>query len=398
VGVVPPAWRRDSTRAVSVLIPLMSTHPADDRSDAPAELLARTLRGDLSWETSASWDLRELLSAAADHGVEGLTWRAFGAAVSQRGLEVREELHDRARSAAARDLFIQRDMRAVLDVLIAAHVPALVIKGSALAYSVYERPWLRPRTDTDLLIRFDDFEAASRQLEACGYVRSVALTSGTLVSHQVAFERVDDHDVRHVIDLHWKVANPQVLAEALTFEDLWRDRRPAPALGPSARVPSVVGSAVLSCIHRLAHHQGHERLIWLYDLRLLTRRFGAAEWDELRRLSCDRGVAGLCLDGLLRARDLLGADLSSAVETALRLAAPGEASHHYLEGTVRRRDVLTSDLEALPSWRDRLRLLREHAFPPAAFIRQRYGVKNTWLLPALYVHRIVTGAYKWVRP
>ena len=338
-----------------------------------------------------------MLSAAAEHGVEGLIWVGLGEAASPRGRQAREALHARARGAAARELFIQRDMRLVLDALAAAGVPALAIKGSALAYAVYPQPWLRPRTDTDLLVRFDDVAEASRQLEACGYARTTALTSGTLVSHQVAFERLDDHQVHHVVDLHWKIVNPQILADALTFDDLWRGCHPAPALGPSARIPSPVASTVLSCVHRLAHHQGHERLVWLYDLRLLTARLGALEWDQLRELACARRVAALCLDGLSRARDRLGADLPVTVESALRLAAPGEPSHRYLEGAVHRRAVLTSDLGALPSWRDRLRLLREHAFPPPAFMRQRYGVKNSWLLPALYVHRIVTGAYKWVR-
>jgi hypothetical protein len=59
--------------------------------------------------------------------------------------------------------------------------------------------------------------------------------------------------------------------------------------------------------------------------------------------------------------------------------------------------VLVSDLKALRSWRARLRLLREHAFPPPAFMRQRYGTTRWWLLPALYVYRFATGAVRWVR-
>ena len=81
----------------------------------------------------------------------------------------------------------------------------------------------------------------------------------------------------------------------------------------------------------------------------------------------------------------------------LKAAAPSEASHRYLEGPVGKIDVLESDLRML-SWSARLRLLREHAFPPAAFIRQRYGVKSPLLLPALYVYRLVVGAAKWVWP
>ncbi len=363
---------------------------------ASATLLARTLCGDLSWESAVEWDVARLAEAADDHGVGPLLWQAL-ASVSGPARGLREELGHRVRAAAARDIFIQRDLQLVLTALASAGVRALVIKGSALAYTLYEQPWLRPRTDTDLLVPYSEVPAATRALESCGYARCDDLTSGTLVSHQIAFERVDRHGLYHVIDLHWKVVNPQVLADSLPFEELWRDARPALPLGPPARVPSAGASIVLACIHRLAHHQGDDRLIWLYDLRVLTTAFDEREWRRFCELACARGVAGLCLDGLGRAREHFNICVPRAVEDELAAAAPGEASRQYLQRVLRKRDVLVSDLTTLKSWRARARLLREHAFPPPAFIRQRYGVTSAWLLPALYVHRVVTGAYRWVR-
>ena len=341
--------------------------------------------------------MSQLVDAAHDHGVGPLLWQALESTRGP-GLQLRNALADGVRAAATADVFIQRDMQVVLAALAAAHVRALVIKGSALAYTVYSKPWLRPRTDTDLLVPYGDVPAAMQALERCGYTRSDALTSGTFVSHQIAFERTDEHDVHHVVDLHWKVVNPQILADSLPFEDLWGQAEPAPALGPAARVPAPVASVLLGCIHRLAHHQGHDRLIWLYDLRLLTAGFDDTDWRALERLACSSGVAGLCLDGLRQAQDHLGMPLPKALPGALAAAARAEPSQQYLQGTVRQRDVLLSDLRKLKGWRARLRLLREHAFPPVAFIRQRYGVNNPLLTPALYVLRLVTGAYQWGRP
>lgn len=168
-------------------------------------------------------------------------------------------------------------------------------------------------------------------------------------------------------------------------------------MGATAAVPSAVDSTVIAAIHRLAHHQGHDRLIWLYDLRLLTSRFSADEWSALAALADERHVASLCLDALSQARARLGAALPEAVERSLSASAPAEPAHRYVEGPVAKLDVLGSDLRMLTSWSARWRLLREHAFPPAAFIRQRYGVSNPVLLPALYLHRLVVGAVKWVR-
>jgi hypothetical protein len=289
-------------------------------------------------------------------------------------------------------------MQRVLDAIAAAGRRVVVFKGAALAYTLYQRPWHRPRTDTDLFTAPEDVAVASSAIESCGYGRSHALTSGSLVTHQVAFERTDAHGLHHVIDLHWKVVNPQMLADVVDFEEVWRDAAPAPALGASARVPSPVASTVLACVHRLAHHQGHDRLIWLYDLKLLSERFSASEWETLCETAAARRVSAICLDGLARAHRLLRSPLPAGVATRLAEAGATDPSREYIDRTMHKRDVLVSDLAQLRGWRARLRLLREHAFPPRAFILQRYGLQSAMWLPALYTHRLVTGAWKWVRP
>ena len=57
-----------------------------------------------------------------------------------------------------------------------------------------------------------------------------------------------------------------------------------------------------------------------------------------------------------------------------------------------------ASLRGLPRWRDRLRLLREVAFPTTAYMRRAYGFEHlrfgAALLPALYLRRIVAGGWK----
>ena len=336
------------------------------------------------------------MDLALAHGVEALLWEAL-AESSGAAAKLRDALEPRVRAAATRDLFVRRDLQVVVDALDAAGVPALITKGTAVAYTVYAHPWLRPRTDTDLLVRHKDVPAASLALQGCGYSRSDVLSTGELVSHQYAFERTDANGVRHVLDLHWKIVNPQVIADALTFDQLWCDAQVATSIGPNAHVPSTIGSIALACVHRLAHHHGNDRLIWLYDLKLLAASLRPGEWSALRDLACANRIAGFCLDGLRSAKERLGSELPPEIENALAAAAPAEPSRAFVEGPVSRREVLLSDLKVLNGWNDRIRLVREHAFPPPAFIQQRYGTTSRWLLPALYVHRLVTGVSKWGR-
>ena len=359
--------------------------------------LADALCGRFDWGACEDGVADAVADASIAHGVDGLVWERLGDAVAPAAVRMREALDERVRAAATRELLAQRELRRVLASMAAAGVPALLMKGSALAYSIYHQPWLRQRTDSDVLVNRGDLVAASRALEEIGYRRTDALSTGELVSHQVAFERTDAHGAHHVIDLHWKVVNPQMLAESLTFDQMRAEAAAVPALGPDARIPSRVHAMAIACVHRLAHHQGNDRLIWLYDIDLLAAAMTRGEWQALLDLARRQRIAGLCADGLRAARSVFGTRIPADIEQGLSGAIPGEPSRVYLEGPVRPRDVLRSDLAHLQSQRARVRLLLEHAFPPASFMQQRYGTRTPWVLPALYVHRLVTGASKWVR-
>jgi hypothetical protein len=356
--------------------------------------LARALAGDVVPIHDS--EIHAAAAAAEEHGVAGLLWETLDAYPGATQA-LRAVLDEPVRSAAARDAIVQREIATALAALESQGVQSLLIKGSALAYTLYPQPWQRPRTDTDILISETSVTAATRALEECGYVRSDALNTGALVSHQIAFERTDQHELHHVLDVHWKIVNPQLLADALAFDDLFATGRSVRILGASGRVPGTIESIMLACIHRLAHHQGHDRLIWLYDLKLLTQALDDQAWSELCALACARRVAALCLDGLTLARARLGGAFPSAAEHALAQAAPTEESRVYVDGPVRKRDVLLSDLRVLDTWGARLCLLREHLLPPASFIRQRYNTDRRFALPALYLHRFVSGAWRWVR-
>src|SRR6266496_3932474 len=109
-------------------------------SGATVALLARLLSDDRGWESEFHGDAESLIAQAIDHGVDALVWDAVGTAAGAPH-EIRSRLDDRVRAAATRDLFVQRDLRAALDAMAASGVNALLIKGAALAYTVYAKPW-----------------------------------------------------------------------------------------------------------------------------------------------------------------------------------------------------------------------------------------------------------------
>jgi putative nucleotidyltransferase-like protein len=304
------------------------------------------------------------------------------------------ELADELRAAAALDAARERELRSVIAAL--ADVKPVVIKGAALAHTHYQRSELRPREDTDLLIAAADKGRVATALERLGYER-VTEVDGQLATAQFHFRRGYGCGVRHALDVHWRMSNVRTFAEALSYDEIVAASAPLSCLGPAARVPSAVHSLVIACAHRVAHHGNSDQLLWLYDIHLLARSLAVAERRQFTALVTARRLRAVAAKGLATAAAAFGS-IDTQWIAALQEAPPTEEpSAAFVGGPLRRIDVLTADLAATARWRDRVRLLREHLFPAAAFMYERYGTHRTAALPILYAHRIVSGAPKWFR-
>ena len=134
----------------------------------------------------------------------------------------------------AMELARQHELRQVLQSLADIGVEVLLLKGTALAYSLYPAPALRPRTDTDILIRSSDRDATASVLSNLGYEKPNAV-SGELLSYQCSFHKQDRFGVAHILDVHWRVNNTQVFSRALDYEQLALRALPIGRLGDHAR-------------------------------------------------------------------------------------------------------------------------------------------------------------------
>ena len=365
-----------------------------DRRAALVSRMAACLRGEAV--SFAEWTSQEVLEAAAAEGVTPLL--ADRLAGSGEDDTLCAELQNARALASALDLLRGRELQRILTALDTAGVLTVLVKGSALAWTLYPDPALRSRFDTDLFIRREDAGAAGQVMTSLGYRRPAQVT-GELVMHQVDYLRTDAAGVRHVFDVHWKLSNRQAVADVLSFDEVMGASVAIEGLDGAGRCPSHVHSLVLACVHRVAHHSGDERLIWLYDIHLLAQALSAEESDALVALSRDRSVTLICADGLLAARRAFGTSLPDGLMERLTpagRAAASEPSAALLAGQPTLARELLSDLRAI-RWRQRVRLLREHAFPSPQYMSAAYTTTNRVLLPALYTHRLVRGAWRLLR-
>lgn len=191
-----------------------------------------------------------------------------------------------------------------------------------------------------------------------------------------------------------------MFANRLSLEELTETAVPLPALGPTVRTIDPVHALAIACIHRVAHQHGHERLIWLYDIHLLAGALRATEVERFLRIARDRSISSVCEQGLTNACERFGTALPEGLMEGLHqhVARRGQdPTAVYLRSHLRKVDVLLSDLRALPTWRPRLTLLREHVFPPADFMQQSYRRSPRAFLPALYAWRFIEGAGGWFK-
>jgi hypothetical protein len=340
-----------------------------------------------------------LLDCARRHRVERLVVRAIrerGEALDiwfgngAAGLDNEQRVH------AVVDAMRTRELRGVIDALAAVDgVAPVIFKGAALAHSHYPAPSLRPRLDTDVLISPSRIPAATAALEALGYQRAVT-TPGALVLSQASLGRTDDFGVEHALDVHWKIANWQVIAAALSHEEIAARAVPLPALGPQARAAGAGDALVLACLHRAAHHRDSQELLWIYDIHLIAERLSAAEWTVVIATAQRAAVKALVARGLMLAVEWFDSPVPADVMRALdtRLDAAPEPSAVYLSRDQRLVDGLLSDLRALPA-RSRVQLLTQHLFPPPDYMRRRYRISSRLSVAVWYVRRIASGLPKW---
>ena len=364
------------------------------------QLVAAILRGDpVGWPPDdGGADSERFLEAAAYHGVAPLLVHELYRAKTLHHwpANIREPLMQIARRQVWVETWDRGELQQVLTALAARGVPALLMKGAALAHLYYPDPCLRPRYDTDLLVRRADLPAVRRVMRALCYCRS-NLTSGDLVMPQEQFVKAGRHGSVHVYDVHWKMAIPVLFADLLSFDEVMAHALEVPALGVHARALGRVDALLLACVHRVAHHHGDERLLWLYDIHLLANVMDRELFERFSDLAAKKQIRAVCAEGLRLAHRWLHTRLPAEVLHSLAAQHAVEPTAVYVGPPLRQVDVLVSDLRALGAWSARWRLLREHLFPPAAYMLQRSGVSSRRLLPALYASRIVRGAWRWFR-
>ena len=293
-------------------------------------------------------------------------------------------------------------LQRLLGALAQRQVFPIMLKGTALAYSVYGDPAMRARGDSDLLVRAEERAIAREALAQIGF-ELMAGPHGLL--HQETWQARLGASSPHLFDLHWKAFDSPILQAVLPDAEIRTGATLLPRLCDSALAPRPLHTMLHAAINQATHKrsgifvgqerlQAGPRLIWGWDIVLLARQFSAADWAELVRLASGRRIAAVCLAALELACRIDPEAVPETVLDRLRAMADSADLQHYLAepDPVRR---FRRDLHAIPSWRGRVAFALAQALPDTAHLRQKYPRYRHWPRLLLMLRWLFDAGLRW---
>jgi len=345
--------------------------------------LGRILTGRVPLEEITKEDWAPIARAAIRHKLGPLlAWT-----LEQRGFQVpdapvQQALQSNAKIADFNFQLLLENQAVIGPALAQAGIPVIWLKGMALAQTVYPRPYLRPMDDIDLLVPYEQREAALQVLRSLDYRTppqdSLSQKMGAPQDAPHHFHLLGGPGGSTNLELHYRLLVDDRLLQLGEMDWFWQESEiHASAGGSNAfRLLKPEAHLIYLAAHAILQHgEADFRLQRYYDLHLLAQQPGL-DWGVI----IDRAQALGWIYALERAltltREYFATPIPNQVfaeiqsrrqpeETALRAQRLQGAGYRW-EGTL-------LGMEDRPLL-ERLRSLFWLAFPPFTYMRSRYNI------------------------
>lgn len=298
---------------------------------------------------------------------------------------VRRRLSDALIAGRARHLMMTRALAPVLGRFSADGIPAIVLKGPALAETVYPDPAWRPFGDLDILVRREDRRRADAALLALGHRRVADAHTWEFDIEYDGATLYAGADGIHV-DLHWAlVTEPRYAWSGHADGAVWERAAPLTLAGRPA-LALARDDLVLYLATHLAVHHALGGVLRHWDVALVLGA-GPLDWDALVRRAARWRVRRPLYFVLREVERAFGPLVPARALAALVPRGPRAALlDALLRDTGAARRVRLEHLVTLllvDRGREAWGALRGALLPPTAWLRARYG-DGAVSRPALY--------------
>ena len=283
-------------------------------SAADQARLLQALTVPLDWE--------QLIELAFHHDVAPLLLHALGTidlpATAPASLLATLQ---RARAAnALRNALLFEELAGLLDWARSRRIEVIVLKGGALAETVYGDRALRPMRDLNLLFRPEHVADVEQFLTSRGYElnREWAQAEAWHRRHDyhLAYRKQPDGLPALCIELHWHLVVPSWTFRP-DLDGIWMRAVPATIAGIGAMTCSPEDTLLYLCLHACKHRLT-AGLRPLCDIAEVVRHHaGGLDWSVVTRRALQWRVGGFVYVPLLLAHELLGARVPDTALDAL---------------------------------------------------------------------------------
>jgi len=277
----------------------------------------------------------------------------------------------------------------------------LLLKGAALAQTLYGESAQRQFGDIDLAVPVENVPACRKALIELGYVPSlVEQQPGALLAHrnQELFE--PPHPYRAMLELHWHILDVPYYLQHVPMDWFWKNTDSLLVAGEPFQVLNPEANLIYLPAHLALHHR-FQRLHSLFDLALLiVKHHDQLDWQKVFNAAYSFELISALRATLERLaqcwpelpidepRHMLQIMQPSPTDARLFSLLTAESRTNFL-------DYYTI-LMTLPDFTARRRYAWVNLFPQPEYMMKRYAIQRRWQLPFWYLFRLTGGLFRFV--
>ena len=303
--------------------------------------------------------------------------------------EIMDDLNRVFLMAAARSLLAGRQIQSATDALNDAGIPVILLKGHALARTVYPDPALRQSSDIDLLVQPHDIPASEEVLEKLGYVCPAKTFHLSQYEHH--HETFSPPGKGLHIELHWVTDHAYDLFPEGWLDEAFSRRIPIRSDDLSCDTFSHADHLLYLAFHNIFQHWTM-RLDWVYDISRMMGEFTTQDdWKELGQQSVKLHIR-IPLELSLTAASLwTGCELPAGVGNFSTWPVPCERELRLLKYSAARHASLYSCvyliMQGQPGIREKLRYGWRFILPPSPLLHEYRRSPSPADIPLAHLRR-----------
>lgn len=290
-----------------------------------------------------------------------------------------------------RNIKMDKQLERLLLAFKQEQIKVLVMKGPAIAWSVYPDPAMRPYDDIDLLVLPKQFVKARKIMEMLGYrCEAKIFEIFKDVQSEEYFHYQDKSIGKLKVEIHWDLHCFYGAKQNIALDDLFHN---AITVDTSSFCFETF-NPVDTLLHMVAHtgfsHTKDIRLSWISDIaQILTRLEVPQDWISLQARSVEWGIR-LLLERLIKMAEAWNgikvpdrfADFSSWPKPLLNELAVWPHITQKHESTISMLKIrLPGNLDLF----EKMRLLFHLIFPPSDYILIEFPCRYKWQIPRSYI-------------